>query len=181
MKKIKLASIVFCLLLIVSCSQDDEIESLEEQLILNNEGSSENMHSDSSTFSSEKKFTNCNIGTFSDLGFHILNTTTTGYTVIGWDFNIYCPFPPPQICPPGLIPYEIQFQGFFYDFNGTKIWDPNMIYNFISTYDSTDANPVFQISSKSINNIHLESRFRIRFTCHNEWSDWVEFDGTYVD
>lgn len=168
MKKITFLMLLVCFAVMFSCSEDEGSDLLTEQEVLLEENS---------TLKRPSNF--CNDMEWSNPGFHHSNVWLRGSTAIGWTFNYTgsCGGPP---CPPLLVDYNIEYQGFYYDLNGNKIWDPNQIFDFNFYHDTTVTDAVFTMYAREIGSHHLSGRFRIKLTCESTWSDWIEYMGIFI-
>ncbi len=169
MKKIKFLMFLVCFAAMFSCSEDEGSDLLTEQEVVLEENRGLNVKRPSNF---------CDDNVWSNAGFHHSNVWLRGSTAIGWtyDFTGNCGL----ICPPLLVDYTIEYQGFYYDLAGNKVWDPNQIFSFNFIHSTIDTDIVFTMYAREIGNHHLDGRFRIKLNCESTWSDWIEHTGVFI-
>ncbi|MFY0603046.1 MAG: hypothetical protein JXQ93_03790 [Flavobacteriaceae bacterium] len=167
MRKANLAfSLLLCLFLTLSCTQNDDFYLLEQQSKeLNNQLNEERSFLD---VNDTKEVGPSCADAITNVNYHSSNGSLSEIITIGWSYvapqcNSICP-------PPGLIEYDIEIQkgsiGTYGAFWGT-------IFSFSHVNSTDTADLTHQISIDDIGGESQLLRFRVKLKTCNTYSEWV--------
>ena len=170
MKRFKILLFLVSLLLLCSCSEEQDLELLEINSI---EESKTKLSSSPKNNPDQRAFNWCSVTSHENHYYHQSSLWKKGVVPIAWTFDYFPSCNPNVPCPPIPLSYDVEFQIGVYDFQGNVSW--GTLYTLSWFHVSNEPNDVvYDIPKGDIGgSIPGASRFRVKRTCESVWTDWI--------